>query len=102
VVVACSTGRREPSCDQASPQCTVGDTLHPTFPAERQINGIDDFLNPYELSLQPLFELLGAPDDRKRHARLTRGHIPMSRLDIREVVDWLDLRLGPVRRVPAT
>jgi eukaryotic-like serine/threonine-protein kinase len=61
------------------------------------INGVDDFLMPYELSQRPLFDLLGAPDDRKRLARLTGGHIPAHRLDIvREVLDWLDRYLGPV------
>jgi pimeloyl-ACP methyl ester carboxylesterase len=63
------------------------------------INGRDDFLLPYELSQRPLFELLGAPDDRKRHARLEGGHIPTNRLEIvREVLDWLDQQLGPVHR----
>jgi predicted esterase len=61
------------------------------------INGRDDFLAPYELSQKPLFELLGAPDDTKRHAVLEGGHIPADRLAIiREVVDWLDRHLGPV------
>ncbi len=63
------------------------------------INGRDDFLMPYELSQRPLFELLGAPDDRKRHARLEGGHIPTNRLEIvREVLDWLDQQLGAVQR----
>jgi predicted esterase len=65
------------------------------------INGRDDFIVSYELSQQPLFEMLGAPDDKKRHARLAGGHIPTNRLDIiREVLDWLDQHLGPVQ--PAT
>jgi hypothetical protein len=61
------------------------------------INGREDFLLPYELSQRPLFAMLGAPDDRKRHARLAGGHIPMDRLEIiREVLEWLDRFLGPV------
>lgn len=63
------------------------------------INGRDDFLMPYELAQEPLLEMLGAPPDAKRHARLAGGHIPTNRLEIvREVLDWLDLRFGPVQR----
>lgn len=61
------------------------------------INGRDDLITPYELSQRPLFDLLGAPDDNKRHARLTGGHIPTDPREIkREVIDWLDQNLGPV------
>ena len=81
--------------------------MHPVHFAPRSrtptlmINGRDDFLLPYELSQEPLFTMLGAPDDRKRHARLAGGHIPTNRLEImREVLDWLDRHLGPVQ--PAT
>jgi hypothetical protein len=43
--------------------------------------------------------MLGAPDERKRLARLEGGHIPTNRLEIiREVLDWLDRWLGPVQR----
>jgi hypothetical protein len=63
------------------------------------INGRDDFLVPYEVSQQPLFEMLGAPDSLKRHARLIGGHIPSDTREImREVLDFLDAHLGPVRR----
>jgi pimeloyl-ACP methyl ester carboxylesterase len=62
------------------------------------INGRDDFIMPYELSQRPLFEMLGAPADRKRLARLDGGHIPSDRREIiREVLDWLDRFLGPVQ-----
>jgi hypothetical protein len=79
--------------------------MHPAHFAPRSrtptlmINGLDDFIAPYELSQQPLFEMLGAPDDKKRHARLAGGHIPTNPLEIvREVLDWLDRWLGPVQR----
>jgi predicted esterase len=62
------------------------------------INGRDDFILPYELSQRALFELLGPPADRKRHAVLEGGHIPRDRLEIvREVLDWLDRHLGAVQ-----
>jgi predicted esterase len=64
------------------------------------LNGRDDFMLPYELSERPLFTLLGAPADRKRHVRLEGGHIPSNRPEIiREIRDWLDTQLGPVGRV---
>jgi formylglycine-generating enzyme required for sulfatase activity/predicted esterase len=81
--------------------------MHPVHFAPRSrtptlmINGRDDFIVPYELSQQPLLAMLGAPEDKKRLARLAGGHIPTNRLDIiREVLDWLDQHLGPVQ--PAT
>jgi formylglycine-generating enzyme required for sulfatase activity/predicted esterase len=79
--------------------------MHPAHFAPRSrtptlmINGRDDFILPYELAQQPFFAMLGAPDDKKRHARLAGGHIPTNRLEIvREVLDWLDRQLGPVQR----
>jgi len=63
------------------------------------INGRDDFIFPYEAAQRPFFDLLGAPDSLKRQARLAGGHIPTDTRDIiREVLDWLDARFGPVRR----
>ncbi|MDX1583059.1 MAG: SUMF1/EgtB/PvdO family nonheme iron enzyme, partial [Thermoanaerobaculia bacterium] len=62
------------------------------------ISGVNDFILPYELQ-RPFFEHLGM--EEKRHARLEGGHIPSERTEImREVLDWLDLHLGPVRPVP--
>ncbi len=61
------------------------------------INGKNDFIMPFETSQKPLFRLLGAPEDEKRHARLEGGHIPPDRLAIiEEVLAWLDRHLGPV------
>ena len=63
------------------------------------VNGHDDFMLPYDLSQRALFDMLGAPDSAKRLARLDGGHIPSDRREVvREVLDWLDQRLGPVRR----
>jgi eukaryotic-like serine/threonine-protein kinase len=61
------------------------------------INGKDDFIMPLETSQTPLFDLLGAPEGQKRHARLAGGHIPPDRLAlIEEVTSWFDRFLGPV------
>jgi hypothetical protein len=61
------------------------------------INGRDDFINPYDISQRPFFELLGTPAEDKRHAVFEGGHLPPDRRAmIREVLDWLDRYLGPV------
>lgn len=61
------------------------------------INGVDDFIMPYESSQQPLFEMLGTAPENKRHARLEGGHIPSNRLDMmRVILEWLDQHLGTV------
>ena len=67
------------------------------------ITGRDDFFLSVQQSQQPLFDLLGAHGENKRHAVLEGGHIPSDRSGmIREVLDWLDRFLGPVTpRAPA-
>jgi predicted Ser/Thr protein kinase/pimeloyl-ACP methyl ester carboxylesterase len=61
------------------------------------VGGRDDFLLPVESYQRPFFRLLGAPEGEKRLALLEGGHIPSDRREIiREVLDWLDLQLGPV------
>jgi len=61
------------------------------------INGRDDFILKFERSQKPLFRLLGAAEDEKRHARLAGGHLPTDRLElIEEVLTWLDRFLGSV------
>jgi predicted esterase len=60
------------------------------------INGRDDFPMPYEIAQRPLFELLGAPEDSKRHAVLPGGHLSDRRAIIREVLEFLDRQFGPL------
>jgi dipeptidyl aminopeptidase/acylaminoacyl peptidase len=61
------------------------------------INGRDDFQAPIEAQLR-MFELLGTPPEHKRHVALEGGHAPADlRGMIREVLDWYDKYLGPVR-----
>ncbi|MGH7476039.1 MAG: bifunctional serine/threonine-protein kinase/formylglycine-generating enzyme family protein [Longimicrobiales bacterium] len=62
------------------------------------INGRDDFIVPYDVAQRPLFELLGAPADRKRHVVGAGGHLPDRTEVIRAVLDWLDEQFGPVSR----
>ncbi len=62
------------------------------------INGRDDFLFPLENSQTPLFRLLGTPEKEKRHVLVASGHVitPLQTA-IKEVLDWLDRYLGPVK-----
>jgi serine/threonine protein kinase/formylglycine-generating enzyme required for sulfatase activity len=61
------------------------------------INGRKDFGSPVETEIQPMFDMLGTPAEHKRLVLLDGGHVPASPNEvIREVLDWLDLYLGPV------
>ncbi|MEO8680473.1 MAG: protein kinase [Vicinamibacterales bacterium] len=61
------------------------------------VNGRDDF-GVTAAEQQRFYELLGTPPALKKHIVLPGGHVPQ---DIRglfkEVLDWYDLYLGPVR-----
>ncbi len=61
------------------------------------VNGLNDFIFPVAESQRPLFERLGTPPARKRHAVLPGGHAPDSlSQSMKEVLDWLDAYLGRV------
>jgi hypothetical protein len=45
-----------------------------------------------------MFQLLGTPDENKRHVIAEGGHDVPRQLLIRETLDWLDRYLGPVAR----
>jgi len=61
------------------------------------INGKNDFQNP-PASPARLLELLGTPPDRKKLVTLEGGHVPNDMLGvIRNVLDWFDTYLGPVK-----
>jgi len=60
------------------------------------VNGRDDFAFPLETSQRPLFRLLGT--EQKHHAIFEGGHIPLLLHPmIKEILDWLDRHLGPVK-----
>jgi eukaryotic-like serine/threonine-protein kinase len=48
-------------------------------------------------SQEPMFRLLGTPQKQKRHAVFESGHLPPKNLIMKEVLDWLDRYLGPVK-----
>ena len=61
------------------------------------VNGRDDFQVPDDHQRR-FFELLGTPPELKRHVALDGGHVPVDNLGvIREVLDWFDKYLGPVK-----
>jgi hypothetical protein len=57
-----------------------------------------DYGNPVEESQKVMFDLLGTPDEHKRHAVFDSGHLPHRNDMIRETLDWLDRHLGAVQR----
>ncbi|MFK7828747.1 MAG: SUMF1/EgtB/PvdO family nonheme iron enzyme [Congregibacter sp.] len=62
------------------------------------INGRYDHLFTYENSQLYMLELLGAAEEHKRHLVFEEGHFDFPRNTVsREVSDWLDTYLGPVR-----
>jgi formylglycine-generating enzyme required for sulfatase activity len=62
------------------------------------VGGRYDFIGPVETSQEPLLRLLGAPDRHKRLALFETGHVVYPGPEmIREVLDWFDRYLGPVR-----
>ena len=60
-------------------------------------NGRFDPLYPVEAVQRPLFELLGTPDEHKRHVLYKTGHVvPYQTESVRDALDWFDQYLGPV------
>ncbi len=60
------------------------------------LNGRQDFIFPLDETQRPLFRLLGTPDADKKHVLFDSGHVPPYDEVVRETLDWLDHRLGPV------
>jgi dienelactone hydrolase len=61
------------------------------------LNGRYDFARPVELSQLPMFRLLGAPPEQKRHVLFDTGHNLRPEQVASEVYVWLDRYLGLVR-----
>jgi eukaryotic-like serine/threonine-protein kinase len=60
------------------------------------VNGRYDSVSRIDLA-QAMFRSLGTPEKDKRLAVFESGHIPPKNLIIKEVLDWLDRYLGPVK-----
>jgi serine/threonine protein kinase/formylglycine-generating enzyme required for sulfatase activity/cephalosporin-C deacetylase-like acetyl esterase len=61
------------------------------------INGRSDYFYPVVTSQEPLYRLLGTPEQDKKRLVLDSGHVPPRNLIIKETLDWLDRYLGPVQ-----
>jgi dienelactone hydrolase len=61
------------------------------------LNGRYDFARPVELSQAPMFRLLGAPAEQKRHVLFDTGHTLKPEQIASEVYVWLDRYLGLVK-----
>ncbi|MEO8055387.1 MAG: hypothetical protein ABI768_09540, partial [Acidobacteriota bacterium] len=62
------------------------------------VAGRYDFGRPYETTQVPLFRAFGTPERDKKHVTFEGGHVP-PRIQalVKEILDWLDRTLGPVR-----
>ena len=64
------------------------------------LNGRYDFDQSSEMQAKPMLRLWGAPDTDKKLVIYEAGHVPADLHDIiREILDWLDRYLGPVRTI---
>jgi dienelactone hydrolase len=61
------------------------------------LNGTDDFTFPLESAQRPMFQFLGTPAEHKRHVLFDAGHSVPVELCSKEIRDWLDKYLGPVK-----
>jgi dienelactone hydrolase len=71
-------------------------TPHVTVPV-LMVNGREDFDLPYATAQLPMFKMLGSAE--KKHAVFEGGHIPAKPQEpIKEMLDWFDHYLGPVKK----
>jgi formylglycine-generating enzyme required for sulfatase activity/dienelactone hydrolase len=61
------------------------------------LNGRYDFNFPYDKAVIPFFNLLGTPDKDKRHVVYETDHYVPKNEMIKEVLNWCDKYLGPVK-----
>jgi dienelactone hydrolase len=72
----------------------VGRARVPTL----MLNGRYDTINPVEITIKPMFDLLGTSAADKRLELFETDHIPPITEYIKETLAWLDKYLGPVKR----
>ena len=61
------------------------------------LNGRFDFIWPPTPSQEPMFRLLGTPNENKRRVVYDSGHDIPRNEEIKETLQWLDRYLGPVK-----
>jgi len=71
-------------------------TPHITIPV-LMLNGRYDNFMPLDASQKPMFNLLGTQDTHKLHLLYEAGHLLPRNEKIKEILDWLDRYLGPVK-----
>jgi hypothetical protein len=62
------------------------------------LNGRYDSIFDLELSIRPMFDLLGTPAGYKNLVIYDTDHIPPRNEFVKETLAWLDKYLGPVKR----
>ncbi len=64
------------------------------------LNGKHDYLYPVQTSQLPLLRILGTREQDKKHVLFEAAHevVAVRTQVIREMLDWLDRYIGPVRR----
>jgi len=71
----------------------VGRVKLPTL----MLNGKYDMTFPYELTVKPMFDLLGTPHDKKELKLYSTDHYIPHNEFVKETLVWLDRYLGPVK-----
>jgi dienelactone hydrolase len=71
----------------------VGRVRLPTL----MLNGRYDLAFPYELTVKPMFDLLGTPPDQKELKLYDADHNLPDEEVVKETLAWLDRYLGPVK-----
>ena len=61
------------------------------------MNGRYDSARDFDISIKPMFDLLGTPDEHKVLKAYDTDHIPPRHEFIKETLAWLDKYLGPVK-----
>ena len=69
---------------------------HITIPT-LMLNGRYDNFMPLDASQKPMFNLIGTQDTHKFHRLYEAGHLLPRNEKIKEILDWLDRYLGPVK-----
>ena len=64
------------------------------------LSGRYDFFFPVETSQNPMFRLLGAPPQDKRHVIYETSHGIPHNAFLKETLAWYDHYLGPVKTRP--
>jgi dienelactone hydrolase len=87
-------GEQEPVRPEADP---LNYATHIKIPA-LMMNGRYDTIFPFDVSIKPLYDLLGTPEEHKILKLYETDHIPPRNEFVKETLAWLDRYLGPVNR----